>query len=46
MRAFHENPNHIYTELTFITLQVHNHKMYFFSSTKIYESKKEGKDQE
>ena len=27
MRAFHENPNRIHTELTF---KAHNHKMYVF----------------
>ena len=32
MRAFHENPNRIHTELTFITLKAHNHKMYGFFS--------------
>ena len=30
VRAFHENPQGIHTELTFITLKTHNHKMYVF----------------
>ena len=28
--AFHESPNRIHTELTFINLKAHNHKMYVF----------------
>ena len=31
MRAFHENPNRIHTELTSITLKAQNHKMYVFA---------------
>ena len=39
MLALHENPNHIHTELTFINLKAHNHKMYvFLSSTQIVEA--------
>ena len=30
VRAFHENPNRIHTELTFSTLKAHNNKMYVF----------------
>ena len=30
VRAFHENPNRIHTELTLLTLKAHNHKMYCF----------------
>ena len=37
VRAFHENPNSIHTELIFVTLKAHNHKMYVLSSTKIFE---------
>ena len=38
MCAFHENPNRIHTELIFLTLKAHNHKMYvFLLSTKIFE---------
>ena len=29
MRAFHENPNRIHTELTFLTLKAHDHKCIF-----------------
>ena len=38
VRAFHENPNRIHTELTLLTLKAHNHKMYVLSSTKIFEA--------
>ena len=38
MRVFHENPNRIHTELTFINLKAHNHKMFVLSSTKIFEA--------
>ena len=40
MRAFHENPNRIHYTLNshFLTLKAHNHKMYVFSSTKIFEA--------
>ena len=37
MRAFHENPNRIHTELS-LTLKAHNHKMYVFVATKIFEA--------
>ena len=30
VRAFHVNPNLIHTELIFLTLKAHNHKMYVF----------------
>ena len=35
--AFHEIPNRIYTDLTFLTLKAHNHKLNVLSSTKIFE---------
>ena len=39
MGAFHENPNRIHTELTFINPKAHNHKIFLFmSSTKIFEA--------
>ena len=38
MRAFHENPNRLHTELTLINPKAHNHKMYVLSSTKIFEA--------
>ena len=39
MRAFHENPNRIHTELNLLSLKAHNHKMYvFLSSTKLFEA--------
>ena len=30
VRAFHENPNRIHTELNLLSLKAHNHKMYVF----------------
>ena len=38
MRAFHENPNCIHTELNLLSLKAHNHKCMFLSSTKLFEA--------
>ena len=38
MRAFHENPYCIHSELTSITLKAQNHKIYVLSSTKLFEA--------
>ena len=38
MRAFHENPNSIHTELNLLSLNAHNQKMYVLSSTKLFEA--------
>ena len=41
VHAFHENPNrtNVYTRNSLLlTLKAHNHKMYFLSSTKIFEA--------
>ena len=38
LRAFHENPNRIHTELTLLTLKAHNYKIYVLSSTKLFEA--------
>ena len=39
MCAFHENPNRIVYTLNshLLTLKAHNHKLYFLSSTKLFE---------
>ena len=41
MRAFHENPNRIHTELTFINpYSAQSRNVFFLSSTKIFEASK------